>query len=702
MTEPHRGGESAYRIGIDVGGTFTDVVLIDDSTGDVAVAKRLNRHDDRTETVVEAVERLLDRAGVTTGQLGWISHGTTIATNAVIERKGAKTALITNRNFRDILEIGRFARPPELIYRIHEDKPAPLVPRRLRLGVAGRIDRHGAVVGELDEADLDRAIAAIAEERVDSVAVCFLFSFLNPVHEERVRERLRAALPALDIVLSSEILREFREFPRTSTTVFAAYVAPVLRAYISGLTGRLADRGIDCPLYVFQSSGGVATPDIVMRNPALTMLSGPAGAVVGAARLCGQAGYRDLITMDIGGTSLDTCLVRGSVAEATTTREIDMFPLAVPMLDVHTIGAGGGSVVRVDDVGRVKVGPQSMGARPGPACYGLGGERATLTDVNLLMGLIDADGFADGEVSLDRARAEAVVEREVARPLGVDLGGAAVGVYRVATAQIAEAIGTVTIERGSDPRDFALVAFGGGGPLHAAAVARELGVGRVIVPLHPGLYSARGIATADFSHDYIQSVVRPLAEVRAGEAVAIANALARRAAGDLDAEAIAEDRRELSPALDLRYVGQTTEIAVSLPDGVDSLSDGFAAVAEMFHDMHERLYSYRVPGEPIELVNVRLRAVGRVARPPLPAMAGTAATPEPVGERRVRLPDADGTDARPVAVYRRDLLAPGATWAGPAIVEEPSSTTLVLEGMTATVDAFGNMILAPGGGKETS
>ncbi len=700
MTEPRRVGESAYRIGIDVGGTFTDVVLIENSTGEVSVAKLLNRHDDRAETVVEAIERLLDRAGVAAERLDWISHGTTIATNAVIERKGARTALITNRNFRDILEIGRFARPAELIYRIHEDRPAPLVPRRLRLGVACRIDRHGAVVAGIDEADLDRAIAAIAEERVESVAVCFLFSFLNPVHEERVRERLRAALPDLDIVLSSEILREFREFPRTSTTVFAAYVAPVLRAYISGLTGRLADRGIACPLYVFQSSGGIATPDIVMRNPALTMLSGPAGAVVGAARLCGQAGYRDLITMDIGGTSLDTCLVRGSVAEATTTREIDMFPLAIPMLDVHTIGAGGGSVVRVDDVGRVKVGPESMGARPGPACYGLGGDRATLTDVNLLMGLIDADGFAGGEVPLDRTRAEAAVAREVARPLGVDIADAAVGVYRIATAQIAEAIGTVTVERGSDPRDFALVAFGGGGPLHAAAVARELGVGRVIVPLHPGLFSARGIATADFSHDYIQSVVRPLAEMRVGDAVAIANALTRRAAGDLDSEGIAEDRRELSPAFDLRYVGQTTEIAVPLPDGVDSLPDGFAAVEEMFHDLHERLYSYRVPGEPIELVNMRLRAVGRVARPPLPAMTGTAATPEPAGERRVLLPD--GANARPVAVYRRDRLAPGASWAGPAIVEEPSSTTLILQGMTATVDAYGNMIIALDGGKETA
>ena len=699
MTEPRAGGESAYRIGIDVGGTFTDVVLIDNSTGEVSVAKLLNRHDDRAETVVEGVERLLDRAGVAAEELGWISHGTTIATNAVIERKGAKTALITNRNFRDILEIGRFARPAELIYRIHEDKPAPLVPRHLRLGVACRIDRHGAIVTELDEADLERAIAVIAEERVESVAVCFLFSFLNPAHEERVRERLDAALPHVDVALSCEILREFREFPRTSTTVFAAYVAPVLRAYVSGLTGRLADRGIACPLYIFQSSGGVATPEIVMRNPALTMLSGPAGAVVGAARLCGQAGYRDLITMDIGGTSLDTCLVRGSVAEATTTREIDMFPLAIPMLDVHTIGAGGGSVVRVDDVGRVKVGPESMGARPGPACYGLGGETATLTDINVSMGLIDADGFAGGEVPLDRARAEQVVDRQVAGPLGVDVAAAAAGVYRVATNQIAEAIGTVTIERGSDPRDFALVAFGGGGPLHAAAVARELGIGRVIVPLHPGLFSARGIANADFSHDYIQSVVRPLAEIRVDDAIAIADALMRRAVADLDAEDIAGDRRKLSPAFDLRYVGQTTEIAVSLPGGLDSLADGFDVVEERFHDLHERLYSYRVPGEPIELVNVRLHAAGRVARPPLPAVERSAARPEPAGERRVLLPD--GTGACPVAVYRRDRLAPGASWAGPAIVEEPSSTTLILEGMTATVDAYGNMILLLGGAEET-
>ena len=680
-----------FRIGIDVGGTFTDVVLIDNATGDISVSKVLNRQDDRAETVADAVSGLLDRTGVTAGEIGWISHGTTIATNAVLERKGAKTALITNRNFRDILEIGRFARPAELIYRIHEDKPRPLVPRHLRLGVSCRIDRRGAVFTELDDSDLEAAIAAIADEKVESVAVCFLFSFLNPVHEEQVGDRLRTALPQLDIVLSSEVLREFREFPRTSTTVFAAYVAPVLRGYVSGLLARLAERGIARPLYVFQSSGGVATPEIVMRNPALTMLSGPAGAVVGAAEICGRAGYRDLITMDIGGTSLDTCLVRGSVAETATTREIDMFPVAIPMLDVHTIGAGGGSVVRVDEVGRIGIGPESMGAQPGPACYGLGGDWATLTDINLLMGLIDPDGFANGEVQLDRCRAEAVVGREVAEPLSVDLAAAAVGVFRVATSQIAEAIGTVTTERGSDPRDYALVAFGGGGPLHAAAVARELGIGRIVVPRHPGLFSARGIATADFAHDYTQSILRPVADVRPDETVAVMETLARRAAADLDAEGIPGTRRELSHAFDLRYVGQTTEITVPVQGGAELLREGFQAATARFHSLHERLYSYSVPEEPVELVNLRLHAVGRVGTLPLPPLEGEGGSVEPAGERAVLLPG--GGASQFIPVYRRDRLAPGVSIAGPALVEEPSSTTVVLECMTAEVDAYGNLVL---------
>ncbi len=686
-----------YRIGIDVGGTFTDVVLINNATGNVSVVKIFNRHEDRAETVVEGIECLLAEAGVEATEVDWISHGTTITTNAVIERKGAKTALITNKNFRDILEIGRFARPADLIYRVHEDKPAPLVPRYLRLGVSCRIDRNGEVVGELDEQELAEAISAINKEVVDSVAVCFLFSFLNPIHEARVRESLSAALPDLDIVLSSEILREFREFPRTATTVFAAYVAPVLRTYILGLTGRFTDHGIHCPLYIFQSNGGVAQPDIVMRNPALTLLSGPAGAVVGAAQLCGQAGYRDLITMDIGGTSLDVCLIRNSVAEATTTREIDMFPVGIPMLDVHTIGAGGGSIVRIDDVGRVKVGPDSMGAQPGPACYGLGGDQATLTDINLLMGLLDPETFANGEVSLNRDRAELIVSERVAGLLGVDLSAAVVGVYRVATNQIAEAIRTVTVERGSDPRDYALVAFGGGGPLHAADVARELGLSQIIVPRHPGLFSARGIATADFNHDYTQSVVRPIAEVSTEDIKTNIAALELKAAADLDAENIAENRRDMVPALDLRYLGQTTEITVPLAESRQSLTNTVDDIVGQFHDLHERLYTYSVPDEPVELVNVRLRAVGTVDKPPLPPAEGAGNVPTPKGERPVLLPDAAGIQLVPV--YRRDQLAPGVALAGPLLIEEPSSTTLVLANMNVTIDAYENIIitLAPSG-----
>ncbi len=685
------GSDSGYRIGVDVGGTFTDIVLFGHPAGDVSVAKVLNLHPDRAETVAEGIARLLERTGIRPDRLEAIGHGTTIATNAVIERKGAKTALITNDGFRDVLEIGRFARPERLIYRIHEDKPAPLVPRHLRLGVACRIDRNGEIVTELDESGLERAIAEISREAVESVAVCFLFSFLNPVHEERARSRLGNALPEIEIILSSDILREFREFPRSATTVFAAYVAPVLRSYIASLVERISRLGTRCPVHVFQSNGGVARPEVVMRNPALTLLSGPAGAVAGAVRLCDQIGRRDLVTMDMGGTSLDVSLICDAAAEVTTTREIDMFPVALPMLDIRTIGAGGGSVVRVDEVGRLKIGPDSVGAVPGPACYALGGDRATLTDTNLLMGLLDPETFADGAIRLDRGRAEEAVSGRIAAPLSVDVETAAAGVYGVATNQIAEAIGAMAIERGLDLRDFALVAFGGGGPLHAAAVARQLGILRVVVPRHPGLFSARGIAAADFSHDYVQSIVRPLADISMAEILSAIAGLAERAAADLDAERIGEERRALRPALDLRYVGQATEIAVPLGDGIGPSTVTLAEIAERFHRRHARLYSYMVPDEPIELVNARLRAVGRVDKPLPHRPMEAGPTPEAVGERNVRLPGADR--ARPVPVYRRDRLARGAGPAGPAIVEESSSSTLVLPEMETSVDRYGNFVV---------
>lgn len=678
----------SYRIGIDVGGTFTDVVLVDDLTGAVEVAKLLNSDTDRAESVVTGITRLMDRVGVKPGQLSWISHGTTITTNAVIERKGARTALVTNKGFRDVLEIGRFNRPPELIYRVHADKPAPFVPRNLRLGIPCRVDRNGKILTDLDQAALTDVIELLRREKIQAVAVCFLFSFLEPSHEEEVRRRISEALPDLDVVISSEILREFREFQRTSTTVFAAYVAPVLRRYISSLVERLKTKSITSPLYIFQSNGGIARPDVLMRNPALTLVSGPAGAVVGATQLCGAAGYNDIITMDIGGTSLDVCVVRNGEFETTKAREIDFQPVAIPMLNVHSVGAGGGSIVRVDDVGRVTVGPDSVGSNPGPACYGLGGTEATLTDINVVLGLVDPANFANGEVPLHPDRAIEAVGRRVAKPLQVDATAAAAGVYRVATNQIAEAIRMVTVEGGHDPRDFTLVAFGGGGPLHACAVAREVGIGKVLIPRHPGLFSARGIALSDFLHDYTQSVVRPLAALNADEINRLFVDLEAAAHRDLTTEGIAKDKRKILRSLDMRYLGQSSEISVPL---THDNSDPIAGAASEFHKLHHALYSYSVPEEPIELVNLRIRAVGTVPRPPLAtAKAGTdSATPH--ARRQIHLPDERRMSDVPV--YRRADLKPNHRIEGPSIVDEASSTTFLTSNTVAIVDRFDNLVI---------
>src|SRR5438105_3302917 len=426
-----------YRIGIDVGGTFTDVMLVHEASGEVHVAKVLNEPGRRAATVVRGIKRVMDSAGVQSKDVAFIGHGTTIATNAVIERKGAKTALVANRGFRDVIEIGRFARSADLIYAVQRDKPAPLVPRHLRFGADCRVDASGSVVRELDDAEIERIVAEVKASEAEAVAISLLFSFVEPRHEQRLRDRLRQALPGVDVLASSDIQPEFREYPRTSTTIFASYISPVMRKYLETLLAGMREAGIASPLFIFQSNGGVARPELVIRNPVTTLLSGPAGAVVGAAHLSATSGYPRLITMDMGGTSLDVCLLRDGAAEATTARDIDSYPIVTPMLDVHTVGAGGGSIVRLDEVGRIKVGPDSAAADPGPACYGLGGTQVTLTDVNLVLGYIDPDNFAGGEVKLHPGKARAVIEARIAKPLGVSVVAAAAGIFKVAASQMA-------------------------------------------------------------------------------------------------------------------------------------------------------------------------------------------------------------------------------------------------------------------------
>jgi len=678
------------RIGIDVGGTFTDVVLVDETSGAVQVAKVLNEPGRRYATVVRGISRVMEMAGVKPEEVSFIGHGTTIATNAVIERKGARIALITNKGFRDVIEIGRFSRPAELIYRVQMDKPSPLVPRHLRFEADCRVNAQGEILKELEQAEVARLVAQVRESGVRAVAICLLFSFLEPRHEQTLRDALRQALPDVDVLTSSDVLPEFREFPRTSTTLFAAYVSPVLRLYIEKLMEGLRDIRVDNRLFIFQSNGGVGRPDLVMRNPATTLLSGPAGAVVGAANLARVSGHMNLITMDMGGTSLDVCLLRQGKAEATTAREIDYFPVVTPMLDVHTVGAGGGSIVRLDDVGRLKVGPDSASSDPGPACYGLGGDFVTLTDVNLILGYIDADDFADGAVKLHPDRARAVIERDIAGPLGVSVHQAAAGIFKVAASQMAEAIRFVSVQRGADPRDFELCPFGGGGPIHAFSIADELGMERILVPNNPGLFSAGGISVADFTHDYSRSVLKVLAAHDAEALSTEFETLRKRAQADFELEGVAAEASRFERSMDLRYVGQTTEINIRVDVDTGAGAPDIAAFIAEFHRQHEAVYTYSVPGEPVELVNIRLRAMGAVAKPNLLADGAMKQAVRPEAVRDVWF----GDRMVPTRVIRRESLAPEDRVTGPAIIQELSSATVLPPGAELVVDTHRNLLIS--------
>jgi N-methylhydantoinase A len=472
--------------------------------------------------------------------------------------------------------------------------------------------------------------------------------------------------------------------------LFAAYVAPVLGTYIDRLMERLKASAIDDRLFIFQSNGGVGRPDLVMRNPATTLLSGPAGAVVGAANLARTTGHTHLITMDMGGTSLDVCLLKVGKAEATTAREIDYFPIVTPMLDVHTVGAGGGSIVTIDDVGRLKVGPESASSDPGPACYGLGGDHVTLTDVNLVLGYIDPHDFANGAVKLDTERARAVIERDIAGPLGTTLQQAATGIFQVAASQMAEAIRFVSVQRGADPRDFKLCPLGGGGPIHAFAIAAELGMRQILVPSNPGLFSAGGIAAADFTHDYSRSVLQRLDATDAASLEKEFESLRHRAQTDFDSEGVSATARRFERSMDLRYVGQTTEINVRVAHDSGEGAPDITAFTNEFHRQHEAVYTYAVPGEPVELVNIRLRAIGETQAPQRAAADVRSNALHPESLRPAWFNGA----MVPTRVIRRESLAPGDQLAGPVIIQELSSATVLPPGALLQVDLHGNLLIS--------
>lgn len=681
------------RIGVDTGGTFTDVCAFDEETGRVHVRKVSSTPDDPGRAIVQGVTEILDQiGGREIGEVGYFAHGTTVGTNALLTGRGARTGLITTRGFRDLLELGRGRRPS--MYDPQADKPTPQVPRHLRMEVTERVRHTGAVETPLDEADVRRAVRELREAGVGAIAVCLLYSYLNPDHERRIGEIIREEMPDVYVSLSCDVLPEFREYERLSTVVTNSYVGPVVANYLARLRGVLADRGLTAVPHVTQSNGGVIPFSTAEALPVRLVLSGPSTGVVGAAQICAAAGFEDIITFDMGGTSSDISLVQEGRPKVTAGMELDGRPVRSPMLDIHTVGAGGGSLAWIDSGNHLRVGPQSAGAFPGPACYGNGTD-AAVTDANVVLRMLNPDYLLNGQMKIDREASVAAVAR-LAEPLGLSVEETALGILRVVTANMARAIRVVSVQRGYDPRAYALVPFGGAGPLHASRLARELGMKTMVVPEIPGAQSALGLLMTDVKTDFMRTHITRVDESTAADVDEVFDELTERAAAWFVEEEVEEAGRTLRPRLDLRYRGQNFELAVEVPAGHRFARDGVDAVIELFHEAHERVYGYRSEDATVEIVTFRLEASGSAAHVDVRRDEIHASEPEKaiIGTRSTCFDPAEGYVDTPV--YDRARLTPGDVVTGPAIVEQMDTTTVLLPSDVCRVDAYRNLIVEIG------
>jgi N-methylhydantoinase A len=674
------------QIGVDIGGTFTDIVALD-REGRLVLTKVPSTPKDLLQGIDLAVRRILERAGAPASAVERFIHGTTVATNAVLEQKGAVTAVLTTEGFEDVLELGRQKRSRMYDLDMDIETPTFVAPRRRRIGIRERLDGRGRVLIPLDEAQVRAAVAALRDDGVRAIAVCYLFSFIDPTHERRTREICREVAPDISVSLSSEVDPTFREYERLCVTAFDAYLGPVVKRYLAGLSETLANLGIAAVPLVMRSRGGIVSAKIAAQQPVTLFLSGPAAGVIGAKVAAERSGVRDFVSLDMGGTSNDVAVVRGGEPLIAAEGSIGPYPVRTPMVDVNTIGAGGGSIAWIDGAGGLRVGPRSAGADPGPACYGRGGDQATVTDANVLLGYLNPARFAGGLMTLDVAAAERAVGL-VARRLGLDTMAAAAGIHRVINARMADQIRLVTIKRGYDPREFSLVVLGGAGPVHGVALAEEMGMAEVIVPEAPGVLAAFGLLAAAIEHHHARTLP--------GRADAIDLAAVNRCLAELDAagrarmaeEGVAQADVRVAYAADMRYVGQAYELEV--PIGAPLAADGVADVVPAFHAVHERVYGYARAEQPVEFVN--FRAVHRYPLPEPrvspPARAGGDAAAARVGERRAYFTPGGFVGA---GVYDRARLPIGSSVVGPAIVEQADTTTVVPPGYAAAVDPSGNL-----------
>ena len=685
MTAPH------YRLALDVGGTFTDVILADRAGGRLWVGKSPSVPEAPAQGFFHGVDRILNRARIVPSQIAGVLHGSTVVTNAILEGKGARTGLITTAGFRHVLEIGR-AEIPRAANLFSWIKPArPVRPRHV-FEVGGRIRQNGIEAVPLDEEDVIRAARATRAADLDAVAVVLLHSYANSDHERRIGAMLAALLEGVEIALSVDVLPVFREYERMVATTLNAAVQPVVGRYVGQLASGLSRRGITAPLLIMKSNGGTCPPEEAARRAVHLALSGPAAGAQGAAWLGRLAGLDNMLTIDMGGTSADVALVRGGQPTRTTTGRIGVHPLALPMIDIHTIGAGGGSVATVTAQGAIRVGPESAGAEPGPACYGKGGRQPTVSDANLVLGRIPPH-LLDGEVALDRAAAVRAIRAGVAEPLGIDLAAAACGIIDLVNANMTGALKVMSVERGLDPRDFALAAFGGAGPVHGADLMRSLGAQRLLIPRYPGILCAIGLLTTDLRYDFAVTRLQRARDLDATASEAIFAELTEQADRRLQADGVPPERRRFQRAADMRYERQGVELTVPL--AATTVTDAvLARLIQDFHALHQRLYTFASPAAPAEIVNLRVEAVGETDRITLPEIAAAPArVPAPAADR---LSSFDGGAARPTPTYRREALGAGHVIDGPAIVDQFDSTIVILAGQSALTDQHGTLIVTEG------
>ena len=686
-------------IGVDVGGTFTDLIITDSDTRQTEIHKVPTTPEDPSIGATEGITELCTRSGIEPGAIDHVFHGTTIATNAVLQYDGARTGMITSEGYRDIIHIGRHQRPEN--YSIMQDIPwqsRPLVRRRHRKTVPERLTPpSGEVLVALDEEAVLRAAREFKAAGVEAIAICFLFSYLEPKHERRAREIVLEEYPEAFVATSARVAPQFREFERFTTAAMNAFIGPKVRTYVQRFDRQLKQAGLTAELHIMGSNGGVATAQTVAELPVVTLLSGPAAGVMGGAWTAALSGRSRLITFDVGGTSADIGIViDGQYSEATARDTwIGGYPILVAMIDIGTIGAGGGSIAHVDAGGGFKVGPQSAGARPGPACYGFGGEAPTVTDANLALGRLDADNFLGGSMARDESAAEKVIDG-LAERLGIERFEAAEGVLTIMNSNMANAIRAKTVQKGIDPRGFSLVAFGGAGPLHGAEVADLLGIPEVVVPPHPGITSAAGLLTTDLKYDQIKTEFQVKGTVDLDKInrdfQAISNELLEQFASDGLTEAEVKQRRYG----DLRYVGQGYELRVAIPEG--ALDDAaLEQVWQAFHELHEQEYGHFFSDSPIEIVNIRLTGVGKMPK--------IAAPPEPIGgsldSAQVKTATSvfrvDGALQRlETKFYIRAKLPLETAFDGPAVILQKDATTVVPPGWSASLDKGANLILTKG------